>query len=444
MRSLAAFPLETTREIHKMRRKTLSRMKRARRGYLYVAVLFTTLIVSTMGLVALSTAALRTRSTIDANDRLTAEALARSAIEDAILRVRGESNWRMVFANNVEYPPSGVALGGGSYTYKLLDEDGNLSDDDSDSVRIVGIGRSGRAVAAESVRLVATGAPLSCLQSSFHCQGDISMNLLVSFTTNQQVSSNSNISATAPFSSIQGDAQAVGSVSGPVSGVKTPGAAARRMPGSSVLDYYLDNGAWISITSLPLVSGAYTIENQLLSPQNNPYGTRNLEGVYVIDCQGQRIRIKNSRIVGTIVLLNPASNSLLEGSLRWDEAVGNYPALLATGDIEIRFGEDKLRESSIGLNLNPVGTPYQGDEDNDQNDSYDSEVNGLVYLSGRFDAAPDFQTSRFRGVCVCNSITAQSLCRFLYRPLFLDAPPPGFARGNPMAVSPGSRRRETL
>lgn len=211
-----------------------------------------------------------------------------------------------------------------------------------------------------------------------------------------------------------------------------------------MFDYYLDNGTPISVSALPLVSGAYTIERQVLSSQVNPYGGKNPEGIYVINCGGQRVRIKDCRIVGTIVLLNPAANSSLEGSLRWDTGVGNYPALLVLGELEVRFHSGDLSESALGVNFNPAGTPYLGNEDADQTDAYPSEVNGVVYFSGHLNAPFDFLESRFRGVTVCNTITAGSACRFNYRPLLHDYPPPGFASGNPMVVSPGSRRRETL
>lgn len=210
------------------------------------------------------------------------------------------------------------------------------------------------------------------------------------------------------------------------------------------MDYYLDNGTAIDLSTLPLSNGAYTIEKRVLSPQLNPFGSRNLEGIYLLDCGGQRVRIKDSRILGTIVLLNPAANSTLEGALRWNAAVDNYPALLVRGDIEVRTTAFDLSESNLATNFNPAGAAYLGTEDNDLSDSYPSEINGLVYISGRLNAPYDLLESQFRGVTVCGTITATSSCRFNYRELLEDYPPPGFASGNPMKLSPGSRRRESL
>ncbi|WP_145288787.1 hypothetical protein [Pirellulimonas nuda] len=419
-------------------------MPRTRRpGYLYVAVLMTSLLISAMGLTALSVAALRLRCSTASTDWTAAAALAQSAIEDAVLKVSLDNAWRTKNTHNV--PSTAVSLAAGAYSWKLLDDDGNLADDDRDSVRVVGIGRVGEAVVAESVRLIPTGNPLSCLETALHCNNSVSLGLLVQLTTDQTVSTNGSLAATALLCKVTGNAEASGAISGTVTGTKTSGAPTRLMPGSSALDYYLDNGAWIEIGALPLVIGARTIQKVVISPTLNPYGSGgNPEGIYVIDCGGAQVKIKDCRIIGTLVLLNPAANSCLEGSIHWDTAVGNYPALLVTGDIELRTGTAELSETLQGVNYNPVGAPYEGVADTDKSDAYTSEISGLVYVSGRLSAPSDLLESRIRGVTVCNALTMDSSSRFNYRPLLHDYPAPGFAHGNPMQVSPGSRRRESL
>ena len=171
---------------------------------------------------------------------------------------------------------------------------------------------------------------------------------------------------------------------------------------------------------------------------------RNPEGIYVVDCGGARVCIKNCRIVGTIVLLNPGANSSIDGSVRWDAAVGNYPALLVQGDLQLKTSSTELSEATLAVNFNPVGVPYSGTEDADQTDAYPAEINGVVYVSGTLNAPQDLIESQLRGVTACNSFLANSSCRFNYRPRLFESPPPGFASGNPMLPSPGSRRRETL
>ena len=418
-------------------------MRRSKRaGYLFVAVLLTSLVVSAMGLVALSVASLRMRSTLDANDYATAHILAKSGIEQGIAAVRSDTSWRTRFVNNAESPST--TLGQGTFTWKLVDEDSNLNDDDSDSVRVVGIGRVGRTTVAESVRMLANGVSLSSLGSSFHCAGDIAVKSGVQLMTDQHISSGGNISTGGLLSSVQGDVETSGTATGTIQGAILQNAAVRRMPGSSAFDYYLDNGTSISIEALPDVSGIRTIEKQLLSPQVNPYGDRNPEGIYLIHCKGQRICIKNCRILGSLVLIAPASNSSIEGSLRWDAAIANYPALLVNGDLVVKSTTTALSEATLAINFNPTSSPFQGTSDTDLVDEFPSEINGLVYISGKLSAPQDLVESLFRGVTICHSIDASSSARFNYRSLIFDHPPPGFASGNPMVVSPGSRRREAL
>ncbi|MEZ6134998.1 MAG: hypothetical protein R3C53_08830 [Pirellulaceae bacterium] len=394
-----------------------------------------------MGLVALSASALRLRNAMDANDFAVAQVLAKSAVEYGIQQVHGDNSWRTTFVHDIESQP--MTLGQGTIAWKLVDDDGNLADDDSDSVRVVGIGRVGTVTVAESVRLLASGEPLACLGSAFTCAGDINVKSAVQLMTNQQISSGGNIS-TGFLSSIQGNVEAAGTASGSIQGNIAQNVPARRMPGSSAFDYYLDNGTHIPLEAIPNVSGILLIDRQVLSPQVNPYGELNREGIYIINCAGQQICIKNSRILGTLVLLNPASNSALEGALRWDAAVANYPALLVQGSLQIKFVASALSESSLSTNFNPSSVPYGEQADSDLLGTYPSEINGLVYFSGQLDAPQDHIESPFRGVTVCQSINASSSARFNYRPLLFEFPAPGFSSGNPMVICPRSRRRETV
>lgn len=397
-----------------------------------------------MGLVAITAATLRTRSASDAWDYAAAQMLAHSATEYGVELVRGNVTWRSAYLLSTENPCVALPSASGTMAWMLVDEDGKLADDDSDSVRIIGIGRVGRTRATESVRMLPTGQPLTCLGSSLHCSGDISLGSSLQFMTNQQVSSNGNISASGFFTSLQGNVEAVGTATGAINGNIVQNAAQRRMPGSSVFDYYLDNGTVIPISSIPSVSGISTIDRRVISTQLNPFGKSNPEGIYVIYCAGQQLCIKNSRIMGTLVLIDPAPNSSLEGSLRWDAAITNYPALLVKGGLVIKSSSTSLSEFFLVTNFNPASAPYMGLSDSDQIDTYPSEINGIVYLTDKLDAPQDFLESVFRGVTICGSINAMSSCRFNYRSLLFDKPPPGFSSGNPLAVVPGSRRRETL
>lgn len=412
----------------------------SRGGYLYIAVLITTTIVAVIGLAASSMAHLEMNSVGQSNNVSQAQALARSAVENAIHRINDIPAWRTTFTHNTESPDPPESLAGGTMAFKLLDSDGDLADDPSDSVELVGIGRVGSATAVERVRLYPTGQALTCLEASLCCAADIKPAFFADATTNQFVSSNLNVNATSFGTSIVGSAQAAGSVTGTITGTSTSGVTARQLPGSDVFEYYKDNGTWIDFNTLPFGD----IDKAVLSPASNPYGsTTNAEGIYVIDCLGGNIEIKNSRIVGTLVLLNPGSGCRVSGAVRWDTVVPNYPALLVDGNIELRHTSSSLSESTLSTNFNPPGTPFEATADADQNDSYPSEIRGLIFVNGELGNAASGGNPT-NGVVICRSMKLWSSCTFTYRSTFLDYPPPGFASGDPMRISPGSWQKQTL
>ena len=412
----------------------------ARSGFLYVAVMVTTTLVAIIGLAAASVAHLEMRIVSQTTDLLEAQALARSAVEQALLKIENDANWRTTYTHGVEAPNPGEDVGTGTIAFKLLDSDGDLADDESDSVEVVGIGRVGDTAAAESVRLYPTGAGLTCLGASFTSDGNITLQYGADITTSQCVASNGNIDASSSGCSIVGSVEAAGTVLGTVTGVITSGATPKQMPGSDTFEYYRDNGTWIDIASLS--SGK--IENVVLSPSNNPFGTQaNAEGIYVIDCGGQNVVIRNCRILGTLLLLNPGSTSYVGNSVRWDAVVPNYPALLVDGNFYIVHGKSDLSESSQGVNFNPVGTPYGGSEDSDTTDTYPSGIRGLVFINGQFGNTLS-GGNPIDGVLISQTSKIQSACELTYRSTFNDYPPPGFASGNPMRISPGSWKRATL
>src|SRR5262249_45424615 len=119
-----------------------------------------------------------------------------------------------------------------------------------------------------------------------------------------------------------------------------------------------------------------------LSPANNPYGATNPNGIYVIDCGGNTINIRNCRIVGTLVLLNARSDSLVDNQVNFAPAVANFPTLMVQGSMTFQYDTTPVSESSASRNFNPPSTPYNGVSNSTTSDTYPSILNGLVYISG--------------------------------------------------------------
>lgn len=437
--------------IQRKKHNRLSSLAVKRQGSLYISILGVTLIVSLIGFTAMSVARTQLKIAQEATDLTQAQHLAFSGLEYAALKIAEDSNWRTNFVHGTTYPDSPILIGDGEVTFQLLDEDSDLSDNTSDPVQLVAIGRVRDVAFSESVTLYPSGSSFTCLETALHCVGEISLAEGVEFTSNQIISSNGAINSTANNSTFNSEVETVSTFTGNINGVPTTGVAIRSMPVNYVTDYYELNGTWIDIDVLPLNgSNQPVIQNLLLSPAQNPLSNHtNLEGIYVIDCEGQDIVIQNCRIVGTLVLKNMGTTATIDGSVIWEAAVDNYPSLMVDGNLQFKYSEEVLSESSIGANLNPAGTPYSedggsGESDSDQSDQYPSVIKGLIYVSGQLSLPADLQTSKVEGAIVCTTINAASNLTVDYYNTYRDYPPPGFKQGPGMAMYPGSRRRETI
>ncbi len=434
------YPLDsTTHRGHRPHRRS---------GTLYVGVMMTALIVAMVGLSGLSVAHLGIRSSQSVRDSESAAMLARSAVEEGIRQLAGNSSWRTTFANNVAYPTTAISQNGGTLTWKYVDLDGSLNNNTADGVRVYGIGQAGKATYVESVLLLPTDAAVTSLGASFHCAGNVTLSSFSTLTTQQFISSNGSITATAVPSQIVGSAQAAGTVTGSVTLMSTSGVASRQMPGNTAFDYYLANGTPIDITKLPTSGGNFQINNNVLAPGINPFGSSgNVEGIYVIDCLGQNLTIGNSRIIGTLVIINPGSTCEFNNSINWSPVSPNFPAILVRGNAQFNVSQALLDESSLSTNFNPTGAPYSGVTDTNTTGQYRSTIKGLVYVSATLSFSTNpLAATYFDGSVVCTTFQDNALgnAKISYRPTHLDYPPPGFAAGSLMQIAPGTWKRSAL
>jgi hypothetical protein len=196
----------------------------------------------------------------------------------------------------------------------------------------------------------------------------------------------------------------------------------------SNVDFYLDD-----VTIRETTTGRI-IYQKALGPGINPFGgTTNSEGIYKIDCSGQKLIIERSRIVGTLLLINPGAGSCINnGPINWTPAVAGYPALLVdadtptTADFSILATNRALSEKENGINYNPSGAP--SDEfgiDSDTNEIYRSQIKGLIAI--RHDLAYANRSLTSGQIIVGNNIANSSgELEIDYQPDSLLNPPPGF------------------
>lgn len=186
------------------------------------------------------------------------------------------------------------------------------------------------------------------------------------------------------------------------------------------------------------------LDHVLLSPQHNPFGAANERGIYLLDMRGRQLVVRNSRIYGTLVLIDPASTTKLgdDHPLWLSPAVPGYPALLVSGDeCRVHLSPRGLSEAALQVNMNPDGAPFDGiGTDSDLDDVYASGIDGLVYSTHRI----RLKNLPMRGVVISdNDVVIEGGFLIRYDNRYYRNPPPGFSGPEQIRILLGSARRVT-
>jgi hypothetical protein len=346
-------------------------------------------VLMVIGLAAVSVARIDTRNVSADNDWSEAQTLALSAAENALARIAVTDDWRSRLSGVVT-----VAMGRGTMQWQITDDaDGQLADDEQDPVLIVAIGQVGASRYKLGLRCLVEGLPLEALARCVHCGGDITMDKDSQLTViGGSASTNSDFHADKKKAELAGDLEADGvwwkqNVTGNVTKHATP----LTMPEAKVVDTYRALATDIS--------GRTLINRQAIGPGRNPWGTANADGVYYLSAPGADVTLRDSRILGTLVVrcrrLTIDKTVLLENYRK------DMPALIVDGDLVLDFESygSQLREGDEGTNFNPAGVPYGGLSDSDKSDSYPSEIRGLVHVRGGLTLK---RTALVRGAIVCD------------------------------------------
>ncbi len=375
-------------------------------------------VLMVIGLAAISVARIDTRNVSADNDWSEAQTLALSAAENALARIAVTDNWRTVLSGLVTTP-----MGHGTMQWQITDDaDGQLADDDEEAVLIVASGQVGASRYKLGLRCFVVGEPLEGLSRSLCANGDINMDAGARLTvTGGAASTNNDFHAVKWSSRLVGDLEADGvwwkwNVTGNVS----KHATALAMPNARVVAMYRELATDIS--------GRTLINRQAIGPGRNPWGTANANGVYYLDAPGSDVTLRDSRILGTLIVrcrrLTIDNNVLLE-SFRKD-----MPTLIVDGELVLNYQSTgvQLRESDEDTNFNPPGVPYSGLSDSDKADSYPSEIRGLVHARG--DLTLD-STALVRGAIVCEgSVLCTGTNQIIHDDDLSDLPMIGYTSGD--------------
>ena len=402
-----------------------------RRGSAYVIVLGTGMMVSVMGLAALTAVRVEQLGAKGGVDFTEARQLARSAVELGMLEIEENPDWRTD-------QPQGAwitneTLGRGTFSLGVTDpNDDDFTAGASDYIVMTGTGVVGEARFALSVELVPFGSAGSdCLQYAVQTGERIYNH--ESIVTDAPLSANLNFGN---YGYVDGDVRAAGFVwnEGTITGDIEEYVEEQEMPSTNLYTEYLARATVINRMDLP---GDDKLEELLLTPTHNPYGAPNPDGIYLIDCQNHDITVKNVRIVGTVVFINSGTKKVkLANGILWEPAEPNLPAMLTDGILEWDINST-IKESDAHTNLNPVGTPFEGDEDADEDDQFQSVIKGLCYAVGLIEIKKPINVE---GIIVTDyRLEVDGDLNLTHDPRLFDDPPPGFERADrPMKALAGS------
>ena len=410
----------------------------ARRGSTYIAVIGVAVIVSIIGFAGIHIARVQMRSVEADNDTRRAKLLARAAVEQAIANMNQSSSWRTSYTNNVETAP--INFGGGTISFKLVDPDGDLADDATDSVWIYGYGRVGDAVWVEKAYArIDGGKPLEFLRTALHA-GSINLSSGADLTVvGAPASADGNIDLNGGGTSIVGDAEAASQTGGgTITGTTTVPATAKGMPASSVYTSYVNRATALTYSG--------NLQNVVLAPTINQYdgsGT-NPDGVYYINTGGANLTINRLRLVGTLII-DVGAGTLTIQEITASPYRSDFPVLIVKGNVTLSQWSTTVLETLALKSLNPAGAPYNGSEDNDLLDTYPNRVDGLVHIIGNLTTWDNAGT--WKGVMLVTGSADISVSGTItHDPSLMDNPPLGYTEdpaSTKMIISSRSWTRTT-
>ena len=409
-----------------------------RRGSVYVFVLGAAMLIATTGILAttLQSARLARQRSMDATVSVDAEHAA--AVEYAIETFENDpsgSAWRP-FSKLVVNAPAMLGTNGTSHVLSLTDP----ADDNLRTVNLVDdvqlrvestVGASKRAT---QLTFGFTQTPLSALSNALIRESEHHGTITVIGTKAT--------AASLPVRDAAYDANAQTGVtpaqlSAAILAMNSTVPGEVQEPSSELFAYYRSIGTLITLST------ATTYDRVLFSPTSNPAGTGlNARGIYVIDCANKRLMLSESRVLGTLVIINPHRTSRIGPKVSMSPASADLPTLLVDGEMFFDLEDDDLREWDAwdaDRNFNPSGAPYLGETDSDESDQYPSRIRGLTYVSAK---AKIGQNSAFEGVLWVNGGVHVSMSRTLtVRWAPLTAPIPGFTTASSMFVKAESVQR---
>lgn len=387
-----------------------------RRGFVMLFVLSCVMIISLLAIGSIAVGRARLRTTSAVQGGAYARVDAQSAAEWAMhLLAQDPSGHALRRSSTLSL--SGIGPEGGSWVLTLSDPaDGDLRDSLAETMRARIVATNNRAVSPLQFDVAPTLAVMPSLEHAFVCTGTATLFVArilhgSSHTATTYHPSDVTWSSTTPLT--------------------FGGRTGLLVPDVSAINAWVALGTRIDIDSIP---GA-TAEFRVLSPTLNPFGTANARGIYVIDCENKKLVLRNSRVVGTLIIINPGSGTELTDSVLV-EAPDGQPALLVRGNIDCKLRSEDLDEAAHNTNFNPTGAPFFAATDTDRTDVYPSLFQGLVFIAGDANVT---NLTVHGSLIIDGRLTGAGFLRVDHRDVGLID---GFTIASQLTIVPGSIQRK--
>ncbi len=426
-----------------MRRATPNRSPRGgssdRGGYLYVAVLFTSLLVATLVAGALATSTSRTRRTNDRVSRIAAQQLAETELHLQLTRMQKSVDWRSSLANS-QYSKWRDLLGG-QVRHQFNDVDTDLADEPFDAVTLTVHARIDGAEAALSADLVSDEVPLAMLRYGLTALDDLRIDDSMHVSSELPVQVANDCLTTSGGILVTPRLEYGDVVTVAVRGNTGPSNVVG--PNDNIIQRYSGESTEININSIPKTKGDHIIENVVLSSTNNPYGIIDPLGNYIIDAGNKDIIIRNCRIEGTVVI-EDCKSLVLTGAIVWNSIDPARAALLCSKSITIEGMDLELSEPATDTNFNPGHTPSRGGiSDATKLDRYPTSIRGIIYSLQDINLLPMSDNDRLHvaGTIIANRVNVTGRVSITSVPELITSPPLGFRDPVPLQWVHGSLRK---
>ncbi|MBX3364452.1 MAG: hypothetical protein KF866_06785 [Phycisphaeraceae bacterium] len=378
------------------------------RGSAYVLVLGATAIIGALAIGAAHALPSMKRSAEWSAEAARARLASASALElSAHVALQGD--FRETYKDAVMHTVAGARV----MVEALAPDGGKVEDDPDTDVLVRAEATVGKGVQTRHLLLEAKTLTMNTLTAAIGAQGTLTINGVTVTADAPVVSGNTMVLISATLSA---DAGATTACLGSTYGGRVVTGIAPNFPGEDLIEHYR---AQATSVSLP---GNRRLEKGILAPGHNTFGAANANGVYVIDCGGQNVTIQDVRIVGTLVVVNPGSGSSIKNSVLMTARSPGQPVLLVLGSMNFDYSTSLLRESTLKVNFNPSGVPYNGVTNNNTSDSYPSIIDGFVYVHGDLTVT---RSMHFRGVLLAGgNMTVTGDMHVEYRSDIAQNPPP--------------------